>query len=110
MDIKEAYKVMQAACGIKVGDTVKVIRKAQSHEMGWDNNWSSDRFVGKAGRVVDIRTTGSGVQIDGDCDNFLFPFFCLEKVKSAPHTIAFDGQEPVEISDKSYEALKDALK
>lgn len=113
MGIKEAYKVMQAAWvkeyDVRVGDTVKVLRIAKSHETGWDNNWPSDRFVDKTGKVADIRTTGSGVQIGGDCDNFLFPFFCLEKVKSAPHTIAFDGQESVEISDKSYKALKEAL-
>lgn len=34
MEKQEAYLVLQNCCGIGVGDTVKVLRKAQNNEMG----------------------------------------------------------------------------
>ena len=82
MEIKEAYQVMQKECGIKVGDTVKVLRKAKSHEMGWSASWVApdmDAMVGKEFVVDGIFHEG------GICrDKWAFPFFVLEKVKDAP--------------------------
>jgi len=86
MNLQEAYKVMQANCGIEVGDTVKVLRKAQGHELGWDNTWTNamDAFIDKICVVKYIGNSG----IHGynqELDNwYLFPFFVLELVKKAP--------------------------
>ncbi len=106
MDIKEAYKVMQAACGIGVGDTVKVLRVVKDFEMGWQTSWPEDKSIGITGIATELSDI-YGIRIDGD---WWFPFFCLEKIESAPHTIAFDGGEPVEVPDNVWEKLKKAMK
>lgn len=110
MKIKEAYKVMQASCGIVIGDTVRVVRGCEKDQWGSNNYAIPSGDIGKIGVVCFIQGI-DGMRLKGDSfeARWWFPFFCLEKVKSKPHTIAFDGQEPVEISDKSYEALKKAL-
>ena len=105
MNIKEAYKVMQAAWvdlyDVKVGDTVRVLRSPKNNELGCICAGSRD-YVGERKVVERI------------CCDFIeagpyWPFFCLEKIKSALHTIAFDGGEPEEVCGKCYEALKKAL-
>ncbi|KKN77617.1 hypothetical protein LCGC14_0358920 [marine sediment metagenome] len=92
---------------VKVGDTVKILRGVKDNEMGSliiaTVGSAKAGSVGEEQKVVVIRDCWIRLQ------NYDWPFFCLEKIKSKPHTIAFDGQEPVEISDKSYKALKDAL-
>ena len=34
----EAYITLHNASGIKVGDKVKILRKAKDREMGWENS------------------------------------------------------------------------
>ena len=82
MNIKDAYIAMQAACGIKVGDTVKVLRKAESLEMGWGNVWSDDmdRLIGAQG-VATLCDLQSGVRVNFEDDWFAFPFFVLQKIE-----------------------------
>ncbi len=108
MELKEAYEVMQAAWidlyDVKVGDTVKVLREMQRNELGCRGGLSGKINENCQYKIMQIDPNSIGIR-SGD-----WPFFCLEKVESAPHTIAFDGQEPIEISDKSYESLKKALK
>lgn len=73
---------------IKTGTTVRVIRKAESHELGWCNNWipEMDVCVGKTGWADLIEGFGDyGIVVrfdngDTDTDGLLFPYFVLEKV------------------------------
>lgn len=78
--LEEAYLVMQEASGIKIGDTVKVLRKADFHEMGWLNSWASimTENIGKK-LIVNSINGSNGIYLEGQC----YPFFVLEKVKSA---------------------------
>lgn len=68
---------------LKVGDVVKITRKAEDGENGWDNTWveEMDIFVGKNGVVVDI-PSDEGVKVY--CleagDYYLFPKFVLKKI------------------------------
>ena len=83
MDIEEAYVKMAKASGIQVGDTVKVLRRAQSYEMGWDNAWpvKMDMYVGKTGVVKKNKIhAGFAVQFPNDEASWDFPFFVLEVV------------------------------
>lgn len=97
MNLKEAYLAMQKNCGIEPGDRVKVLRKANSREMGWSNSWvcKMDAAVGREYQVS--RVTGSGVELSDCGANLSFPFFVLEKVGPPPikigeHTVQFyDG-------------------
>jgi hypothetical protein len=82
MSIKEAYEKMQSECGIKVGDTVKILRAAESFEMGWDAGWNRlmTNTIGMEGVVIDIDGL-YGIKIDIDHRSWSYPFFVLEKIK-----------------------------
>ena len=110
MNIREAYKVMQAASGIKEGDKVKVIRSAEQGEMGWyDGLDYSTRLHDAIGQTF-IVTCVTREWIRLKCALYA-PFFALAVVEKAPisHTITIDGKD-IEISDESYENLKKSLK
>lgn len=69
---------------IKIGDKVRIIRKAADMEDGWGVGWASssmDSFIGKEARV---RRINGRAGIHAGCDNGLgswnFPYFVLEKV------------------------------
>jgi hypothetical protein len=87
MDIKEAYLEMQKNCGIKVGDRVKILRKAEDFEMGWDEVWVDvmDVYVGKTGKVNAISDIGLNIHFDDLWYNF--PFFVLEKIEEEYYCI-----------------------
>lgn len=80
MDKKE-YQAGQKTCGIKVGDTVKVLRKAEKGEDGWNNSWEPkmNKCIGKTFKVVRINDT----DIKSDCPReYGFPYFVLEKIET----------------------------
>jgi hypothetical protein len=101
MDIQAAYLLMQEKCGIKEGDTVKVIRVAKKHEMGWQNCWVTimNDYLGKEFVVRGINKNGIYLNSYG------FPFFVLEKVKDAkppftPITIRLNASHTATVSEK----------
>lgn len=68
------------ASGLKVGDTVRVMRKARTYEQGWGLGWISemDGLVGTTQVItVDEDDYGFGIQ-DG---TFCLPHFVLKRVK-----------------------------
>lgn len=84
--------------GIKVGDYVRVVRKADSHEDGWNNGWVDNMtyWVGKVFKVNYFNDT-AGIQLldncGADCGAVAsFPYFVLEKVKQK--------YVPFDLSDK----------
>jgi len=81
MTIEDAYQTMQAASGIKVGDRVKVLRRAKSGEMGWHNYWveGMDEMIGKEYTVMGVDDLGI---VLNRCT--YFPFFVLEKIFPTP--------------------------
>ena len=98
MDSKEAYQVMAKESGIKIGDTVKVLRKAQSKEMGWTGYWPPDMDD-----AVGNEYTVSAIEIGEyqlDC-LYWFPFFVLEKIKSAKPAHEFKPFDKVLVRDRN---------
>ena len=83
MTEQEKYLEGHRNCGIKVGDRVRVTRKAESRKAGWDNWWEEgmDEFVGETVIVlVDWENHGFRcVQPEG-YEFFVFPYFVLEKI------------------------------
>lgn len=77
---------------LELGDTVKVIEKAESNTRGWSNSWSSemDYAIGKTGTVINIHTDALGVSllIPNIEFEYNYPAFVLEKVikESKPST------------------------
>ena len=88
MTEQEKYLEGHRNCGIKVGDRVRVTRKAESRESGWDN-WRADdcagemdAAIGREGEVVaDLDDYGFGIEIE-DCvaSGYAYPYFVLEKI------------------------------
>ena len=90
--LQDAYMKMQSECGIEMGDTVKVIRKAKDWAMGWNCAWAGNCFIGQTGEVL-AKPTSSGFYVRLPEDTRFFPFFCLELVKKAPKEITVDLNE-----------------
>lgn len=85
--LQEAYLTLHKACGIEVGDMVKVLRKAKRKEMGWFHSWSChmDHLIGEEFDVREDRGNGGFEIWDEDADQaWVVPFFVLEKVGPAP--------------------------
>lgn len=68
----------------KIGDQVRITRRAASHERGWENSWvrEMDEAVGKIGTVVSPEKLNLlhnvGVELEGR--EFGYPSFVLELV------------------------------
>ena len=103
MQISEAYRVLEANCGIEVGDTVKVLRRVVGRgRWGWRLDWTSDMdaMIGKEYKVERFEL-GCGFQLVGSSGyRRYFPFFVLELVKKgAKHPEIKIGSHTVEFED-----------
>lgn len=79
--------------GINKGDKVRIVRKADDLEEGWESRWNPDmdEAVGKVGTVSCLYSNFSecGIEVDVlDVGQFLYPYFVLEKVE--PRYVPFD--------------------
>ncbi len=88
---EELYLKHHKACGIKVGDRVKVTRKAGSHKNGWDNWWveNMDKMIGNLGVIINDGDT-LGFKLS---DESYYPFFVLEKILLDPEEIKVDQRD-----------------
>lgn len=83
----EVYALAARHCGLKVGDYVRLVRKAEDGESGWSNVWPelADAWVGEVLRIAAIFSNGDVRCIwregQPDEDWFHFPYFVLKKVK-----------------------------
>lgn len=81
--MQKVYMDAQAACGLKVGDYVRVVRKAENNECGWGAVWVDDvmdKCIRCLGRVEKLLRDGIIVKFsNGNWYNF--PYFVLEKVE-----------------------------
>jgi len=66
---------------VKVGDTVKIVRKIYSNTYGWNNVWtnSMDNFIGSVFKVRQVFKSNNEVRLYGS--PYRFPIFALEKVE-----------------------------
>jgi len=79
------YLARHNACGLKVGDRVRVTRKAITGEAGWGSSWTweLDPFVGRCAIITeDVEKLGFNLNHGPH-----FPYFVLEKVNAEPLTI-----------------------
>lgn len=79
---EKVYCDAQAACGLEVGDYVRVIRKADNREAGWGDVWIArmDNTVGMVGKAVKVSSVGIHVSFASPINEvWIFPYFVLEK-------------------------------
>ena len=98
--MRQNYEKRQRECGLKVGNIVKIFRKAEDDEGGWGNHWpkDADTWVGKTGEIIgDGKGGGFKVFLEEENDWWFFPYFVLEKVedKETPKHV-----EPVKQEEK----------
>lgn len=83
---KLTYEEAQELSGLKVGDWIKIARKAISHENGWGDDWvyGMSCKVGKTGQINEIDARrGMMVVFEGEESGHFYPFFVLEKVPTS---------------------------
>jgi len=82
LTLQECYEEMQANCGIKVGDQVRVLRTAKDFELGWGTFWmqSMKDAVGKIFDVLEVEYN-DGILLHTQDGDFYVPFYVLEKIK-----------------------------
>lgn len=86
--MEQVYILAQEHSGLKVGDWVRVTRKAESREAGWNNPWVSDMDVsiGSLGEVQGFSEWGISVYFKTPIINtWNFPYFVLEKTAKPAH-------------------------
>lgn len=76
------YEVKHALCDLKVGDKVRISRKADTFEEGWGAVWrpEMDTCVGKTGHIM-LDGESFGFRVSEGGEGYLFPYFVLEKVE-----------------------------
>lgn len=75
------YLAFHEASGLKVGDKVKITRKSDDYEMGWDNTWTNnmDSCVGDVGEIIcDEYISGWLISVCGITRSY--PTFVLQKI------------------------------
>lgn len=87
--MEKVYMDAQAACGLEVGDYVKIIRKADDYEAGWARYWNTKKdIVGITGIIQEINELGIYIKLVGyniPITNCYVPYFVLEKVEKPVH-------------------------
>ena len=93
-------KMWLEATGVKKGDWVKVTRKAESHESGWNNSWTPgmDAVVGTFVQVLGSWDT-NGIEVASgkfSPPSYRLPFFILDPTgKPKPEKYTFTPFEQV---------------
>ena len=97
----EAQNKFIKITNLKVGDRVKVLRKANNYELGWCNTWNlnMDKYIGKI-YIIKEFFDNSGIVL-GD-EYFHFPFFVLEKVEEPKYQFKDKDIVLVRDSDDGY--------
>ena len=82
---KERYLIEHKKANL-VGKRVKVTRRAEADEMGWDNDWEGnmDDMLGQE-VIVSGDSGGYGYSLRGSVYNF--PYFVLEVVEDEPKSL-----------------------
>lgn len=82
--MEKVYLDAQAACGLKVGDYVKLLRTSTYDEAGWNSRKYDMQYnmlwrVGEVYKIIEIGNLGVALE----CNNLYnyFPYFVLEKVE-----------------------------
>ena len=115
-ELEKAYRVLAKNCGIKAGDTIRLLRRYEGYELGCQNAWIPEKnhMIGKTFIVHEMCCGGDiRIVINNQREDryFLnFPFFAVEKIEDATPEIVLtiDGKE-VKISNETLENIRKEL-
>lgn len=82
--MQQCYLLAQEHCGLKVGDWVKVVRKAEYYKCRWNNFWLKikSEMIGKVYQIIDMDKYGIWLNINNKKEKmYSFPYFVLKKVE-----------------------------
>ena len=85
MTEQEKYIADQKASGIEVGDTVRVVRKAESRSRGWTATWVCEMDE-NVGRKMKVRGLYESQEVNGINLGLNYHYFVLEIIKKANGT------------------------
>jgi len=93
-----------------VGDVVRLVREAKSHESGWQNSWVKEmsKNIGKIGEVKALYGGEKDVEVkfSGACW-YGYPDFCLEKL--IPEPIIQEVAEPIQSTSDAVKSTSASL-
>jgi hypothetical protein len=74
---------------IKIYDSVKILRIAESYEDGWESQWLANMYgcIGLVGTIVKFDSC-FGIRVETRDTTFLYPYFVLEKIAEEKPVIA----------------------
>ena len=96
---KKSYKERQAEWikenNLKPGDKVRILRKTEDYENGWQNGWTHS-MEGSIGEICTvIEDCGcDGIEVKSSQGTWGYPYFVLEKAEDKPAYIPFDLSDP----------------
>ncbi len=111
MSVKEAYRVLQAACEIEGGDTVRIVRgymESEADKIGFYSIGLCKEFnqmIGKTKRVVAVCRNYIELPFREAGNTIFAPFYCLELVEKAE-----PGLPPIEIGGHKVAFLDDRIR
>lgn len=106
MTDQEWYDYGYAHCGIGVGDSVKVLRKAGNKEKGWGTGWVPEMDSAIGGTLT---VEGGGERGFRLSDGYNYPFFVLELIqKKEPKSPLPQGI--LDIIDRRFSCEKETIK
>ena len=99
--MQEIYMEGQAACGLKVGDQVKVLRQPKSCEYGWNNLSPYKDYTGEMGTITAMCHTGIRLKLNKDDVYMFYPYFVLEKIEEVKPKHDFKTFDQVLVRNES---------
>jgi hypothetical protein len=100
-----AQKAWLAMTELNEGDKVRVMRAAETKELGWQDVWTSSMAAAVGKEYVVTRIYGRrGLQLNYNNGTF-FPFFVLDPVRKHPESSLVGKEVSVTIDGKTYKAV-----
>ena len=75
----QTYLYWHKRSGIKEGDEVRIMRKAESYEGGWRRGWNVDKDPA-VGETFTVISDGGNAGFQLHEDGWHYPYFVLEKI------------------------------
>jgi hypothetical protein len=94
-----AYNTGQKECGLKIGDTVKVLAKCENFANGWGTGWNALKMNPSIGRFLTVQSISNRIGIMLS-NGYYYPYFVLEKTSKQPILVKLNEEYTAEVNEK----------